>query len=145
MTIPLFPMCLSIGRAPVTAEVLMHADGHVEYDAAALRRVFEATAGDATMTPAQYWALSFAWVLLHLHEGRPGGGGALPEAPAAPGTPRMHRRLSAAIADIKRAARVAIEQHDLTANEMIVALSAVSSEWLPRAGGGAPTKEEPQP
>jgi hypothetical protein len=45
--------------------------------------------------------------------------------------PRLHDGLRLAIVDIKLAASLALKEHDLTANELIVALAAVASAWVP--------------
>jgi hypothetical protein len=46
----------------------------------------------------------------------------------------MHDGLRDAIDDLRVAASIAIEKHDLTANELIVALAAVAAAWVPKAG-----------
>jgi hypothetical protein len=49
--------------------------------------------------------------------------------------PRMHDGLRLAIADLEAAAQRAIAKHNLTANELIVALAAVAAIWLPPERG----------
>ena len=45
--------------------------------------------------------------------------------------PRLHDGLRLAIEDLRIAASAAVREHDLTANELIVALAAVAGAWVP--------------
>jgi hypothetical protein len=45
--------------------------------------------------------------------------------------PRMHDGLRGAVDDMRKAASIAQEEHDLTSNELMVALVMVASTWAP--------------